>query len=77
MAPTTLKPRVDTYLASDEAKWQYFGYPGHKPPPMGTKIHMLTKGKISVDGVWKMDGSVIAWAPLIKRDKEIEAFLGV
>jgi hypothetical protein len=53
------------------------GYNYVDPAPRGVKLTLLTIGKIQVTGVWTDDGSYIAWAPLLKRDKLVEDALGI
>jgi hypothetical protein len=54
-----------SYFATNEATWNYLGI--DEDPPSG-KIQVLTVGGISTIGTRHTDG-IIAWAPLIKRDK--------
>lgn len=55
-----------------EVKWNYF-----PPVDKGAKVSLLTIGGLQVEGRW--DGVwgqyYLAWAPLIKRDKERERAL--
>ena len=46
-------------------------------PPRGVKLSLLTKGKVQVTGVWVDDGSFIAWAPLLRRNRAKERELGI
>ena len=47
------------------------------PAPRGVKLTLLTKGKIQVTGEWVDGGGYIAWAPLLRRDKQLEKELGI
>lgn len=69
-----------TYHASNESWWRYDGmlYNGVPlPAPKGEKVALLTKGGQQVIGVWQDNGGFLAWAPLIKRDKQVEELLGI
>lgn len=57
------------YYAAVNNEWHYLGIDAD--PPSG-KIHVLTDGGISVIGDRNTKG-IIAWSPLMKRDKEKEA----
>lgn len=59
------------YLAGDSSFWRYA-----VPAPKGIKLSLLTKGGVQVVGVWE-DDLYVAWAPLIKRNKESEKRLGL
>ena len=61
----------DDSHVSGIAEWQYIGVDAE--PPRGKKINLLTKGYVQVIGNYTDDGSFIAWAPLIKRNKAKEA----
>ena len=52
------------------------GYNYLDPAPRGVKLTLLTKGNIQVTGEWT-EGAYKAWAPLLKRDKELERKLGI
>lgn len=58
------------YLSADSSEWNYPGIdddaPAHK------KIHILSKGNISIQGNWEEDVGNKAWAPLLKRNKTKE-----
>lgn len=45
--------------------------------PRGSKVFLLTKGGIAVEGVWTEDGRYIAWHPLFKRNRELEQERGI
>lgn len=60
---------------SNEARWRY---PANgEPAPAGVDVQLLTRGGIQVRGTWDSSGAYIAWAPMIKRDKELEKRLGL
>jgi hypothetical protein len=54
--------------------WRY-----DEPPPMDKVLSLLTKGGKQVVGLWsgKFGEQYIAWAGLIKRDKDKERTLGI
>jgi hypothetical protein len=62
-----------TYLAASAPEWLYPGV-GDPLPPGGAKVSLLTIGGIQVTGTWSNEG-FLAWAPLLKRNKEKEARL--
>jgi hypothetical protein len=47
------------------------------PPDTGAKVILLTAGMVCIIGPWRDGSGVIAWHPLIKRDKEQEEKLGL
>lgn len=53
------------------------GYNYRDPAPRGVKLTLLTIGNVQVTGEWSDDGGYKAWAPLLKRDKELERKLGI
>jgi hypothetical protein len=53
------------------------GYNYIDPAPKGVKLTLLTKGKVQVTGEWVEGGAFIAWAPLLKRDKQLEEEMGL
>lgn len=59
------------YLASDDAEWTY------TVAPANTKVSLLNIGKVQSTGHWsgKYGQHFIAWAPLIKSDRDVEAVL--
>ena len=63
------------HLAADqpEVYWRY-----SMPPNPGAKMFLLTKGKTAIIGPWygAYGQHLIAWSPMLKRDKEKEAELG-
>ena len=60
-----------SYTVAPDIYWRY------DQAPHGSKVFLLTKGGVAVDGQWRVDGGFIAWHPLFKRDKELEAKLGI
>lgn len=60
-------------IDSDQIFWRYPSV--HGLPPRGVKMSLLTMGNQQVVGDWS-DIGYKAWAPLIKRDKDIERTLG-
>ncbi len=62
---------MDKHLDSYTPEWEY-----KKPAPRGVKLSLLTIGNQQVTGDWSADGRYKAWAPLIKRNKDIERELG-
>jgi hypothetical protein len=60
-----------TYCTGTSSEWNYIGI--DEMPPSG-KIHVLTEGGISIIGNKSTPG-MVAWAPLMKRNKEKEALL--
>lgn len=62
------------YLAG-EAYWRYLGI--DEKPPLGTKLSLLTKGGVQTQGEWREDCGLIAWSPLIRRDKDKERLMGI
>lgn len=60
-----------TYFASNDL-WYRYPKSGDPKPPGGADVLLLTKGGIAVRGVWRDDGSVIAWCPMPKRNKTKE-----
>lgn len=60
---------------SDESHWRYPA--AGALAPRGIEVQLLTKGGIQVRGVWEDGGAFIAWAPMIKRDKELERKYGL
>lgn len=66
---------INPVTTSDESRWRY---PANgEPAPAGSEVQLLTVGRICVTGFWTDDGRFIAWAPKIKRDKELETKLGL
>lgn len=60
-----------------KAEWHYFADPEAEPCPKGELVYFLVKGGGSVKGVMREGMGYVAWAPLIKRDKEKETRLGI
>lgn len=65
----------DQVAVAAEARWHYPA--NNEPAPPGITVQLLTRGGVSVRGVWNDLGDYIAWAPMIKRDKELEERLGL
>lgn len=62
--------RITEQAVSNESHWRY---PANGDiPPRGVGLCLLTIGKVQVIGDWTDDGGFIAWAPKIRRDKELE-----
>lgn len=67
--------RVGDHVTATESHWRY---PANgEPAPRGVGLCLLTIGRVMVMGEWRDDGGYIAWAPKIKRDKELESKLGL
>lgn len=67
----TSKPHV-----TGNIEWLYV----HKhTPPRGRKLHILTRGRVSIQGPWEDGMGYVAWQHMFKRNKqeeaEVEAFL--
>ena len=71
----TSKINSEGYSVADESRWRYPA--NNDPAPQGAHVQLLTIGRKQVPGVWRDDGGFIAWAPNIKRDKELEERLGL
>jgi len=65
----------DVVATSTEGRWRYPA--NDEPAPPGATVQLLTRGGVTVRGVWNDLGDYIAWAPMIKRDKDLEARLGL
>lgn len=63
------------YVACETTMFRY--PPVHPPPPGGAKVQLLTTGGVCVLGHWKPNAGFIAWAPLAKRDKQLEKQLAL
>jgi hypothetical protein len=55
--------------------WQYIHIATDRKPPKGKKIQILHKDGTCFYGLWRDDCNYIAWAELLKRNKEKEASL--
>jgi hypothetical protein len=65
----------DQVAVSSADRWRY---PlNNEPAPPGVTVQLLTRGGVVVRGQWNDLGDYIAWAPMIKRDKELEERLGL
>lgn len=58
-------------IATSATYWLY------RNPPYGVKLNLLTKGGVAVTGKWSDDGRYIAWQYLFRRDRQLEAELGI
>jgi hypothetical protein len=65
----------DQVAVATEARWYYPA--AGDVAPLGVTVQLLTRGGVAVRGVWNDLGDYIAWAPMIKRDKDLEARLGL
>jgi len=63
---------VDRHLASDNPQYRH---PKDDPPPLGTKLLLLTQGSICVVGDWRPEQGAVAWSPLPKISDELRAKL--
>ncbi len=64
---------IEKYISASEiTEWNY-----KNPAPPGEKVNLLTLGGGSVTGDYKgVPGEFfLAWSPLLKRNKELEATL--
>lgn len=59
---------MDSHFATDHTQWTY------DIGPLNRKISLLTRGRTQETGYWRgaYGEMFVAWAPLIKRDMEIE-----
>lgn len=71
MTSTRQEAGGSPFTVDPTAHWRY------DAPPKGSKIFLLTRGGVAVEGMWTDDGRFIAWHPLFKRDKEIERLRGL
>lgn len=65
-------PRInpDGYATAETARWFYPA--AGEMAPKGAIVQLLTEGGKQVQGIWRDSGSYIAWAPNLKRDRELE-----
>lgn len=56
---------TDRYLADESPSWKH---PKEHPPPLGTKMLLLTRGGVAVIGNWDVQVGAVAWCPLPKVD---------
>ena len=65
---------ADAYVAAPagDIYWRYT-----EPAPRGVKLTLLTRGNVQVTGEWADNAGYKAWAPLIRRNKQIEKDLGL
>lgn len=66
---------VQEHAVANESYWRYPANGELAPPNVG--VQLLTIGGIQVTGIWCDDGGCIAWAPKIKRNKDLERRLGL
>lgn len=71
----TPKINGEGYAVATESSWHYPA--AGDLAPTGAIVQLLTKGGVQVQGIWRDSGSFIAWAPNLKRDKELERRLGL
>ncbi len=62
------------YLASATPEWSY-PEAGDEPAPLGTMIQLLNSGGSSTKGQWTTGSNFIAWAPLLKRNRDKERLI--
>ena len=62
------------YLAAQAPEWQY-PEAGDPPPPLGTKLWLLNDGGAATTGPWTTGSNFIAYAPMLKRNKEKERII--
>ena len=58
------------YLAAAPGEWRD---PDVDPPPIGSKVQLLTHTGIAIHGKWYPEGRFIGWAPLLKIPPSIKA----
>lgn len=63
---------IERYLAAPNPE---FRHPQDDPPPLGTKLLILTRGGVTVTGLWDPEQGSIAWAPMPKVSPELKAQL--
>lgn len=64
----------DPVIATNETPWRY-----EVAPRTDAKVQLLTIGFVAVYGSWRgaYGDLFVAWAPVPKRNKELEAELGL
>jgi len=65
----------DQVAVGSVARWQY-PHIGERAPD-GVAVQLLTRGGVAVRGVWNDLGDYIAWAPMLRRDKDLEERIGL
>lgn len=60
---------TDRYLAEPHPEYRH---PADDPPPLGTKLLLLTRGGVTVTGNWDPEQGSIAWAPMPKLSPELK-----
>lgn len=66
---------TQSVAVSNESHWRYPA--AGDVAPTGIEVQLLTLGGRQIRGVWENSVGYIAWAPFIKRDKELEKELGL
>ena len=57
------------YLADDRPE---FRHPDDDPPPLGTKLLILTRGGVCVVGTWSTQEGAVAWSPMPRVPIELK-----
>jgi len=65
---------AQTYLASEEPEWNY-PEAGDEPAPLGVKLWLLNSGGAATTGQWTTGSNIIAWARMLKRNKDKERII--
>lgn len=65
---------AQTYLASDDPEWNYPDA-GDEPAPLGVKLWLLNSGGAATTGQWTTGSNIIAWARMLKRNKDKERII--
>lgn len=60
------------HAENGEAIWHYFKDPHAPKCPRGVKVQLLNTGFVACYGEFTNDKDFVAWAPCIKRNKELE-----
>lgn len=63
---------TDRYLAAPHPEYRH---PDDEPPPLGTKLLILTRGGVCVIGQWNPQEGAVAWSPLPKLNEELKTRL--
>ena len=62
------------YLATTAPEWLY-PEAGDPPPPLGTKLWLLNDGGAATTGPWTTGSNFLAYALMLKRNKEKERII--